>query len=169
MAKKQGKIPKSKSVSGKAAKPQKERAAEQLPATPSGPPPAQPEGRTVGHAKKTGKRGPMPLDPVDDFNQPTQGEPLFPEKETAAPARKPRQPRLPQMEDAEIEEIEGSAENYADIRDQRMELTKEETRLKTELLGLMKKYGKTSYVHDGYDVKVIVESEKLKVRIKKEE
>lgn len=76
---------------------------------------------------------------------------------------------MPQMEDPQIEELEGSAENYADIRDQRMELTKEETRLKTELLGLMKKHGKSSYVHDGYDIKVIVESEKLKVRIKKEE
>jgi len=84
-------------------------------------------------------------------------------------AKKPKQARLPTMEDPEIEELENSAEEYADFRDQRMELTKEETRCKTELLGLMKKHGKTSYVHDGYDIKVIVESEKLKVRIKKEE
>jgi hypothetical protein len=99
--------------------------------------------------KKTGKRG---VGPAPD------------EKE-----KKPRQGRLPTMEDPEIEELENSAEEYADFRDQRMELTKEETRCKTELLGLMKKHGKTSYVHDGYDIKVIVESEKLKVRIKKED
>ena len=72
------------------------------------------------------------------------------------------------MEDPEIEELESSAEDYADIRDQRMELTKEETRLKTELLGLMKKHGRTTYVHDGYDIRVIVESEKLKVKVTKD-
>ena len=117
--------------------------------------------------KKTGKRGVKPLDTETDFNEPTtkpvQGELLNP------PATQPRQKRLPQMEDPQIEELEGSAENYADIRDQRMELTKEEVAAKDELLGLMKKHGKVSYVHNGYDIKVIVESEKLKVRIKKED
>src|SRR5882672_3325903 len=52
--------------------------------------------------KRTGRRGPRPLDPKDDFQTPVkdeaaQGEPIFPE--TAPAARKPRQPRLPQMED----------------------------------------------------------------------
>jgi len=103
-----------------------------------------------------------PLDAAEDFETPVKKEP---EAET----KKPRQARLPQMEDPQIEDLESSAEDYADIRDQRMELTKEETRLKGELLGLMKKHGRTSYVHDGYDIKVIVESEKLKVRIKKED
>ena len=113
--------------------------------------------------KKTGKAGIKPLDPVEDFDKPTKVTPPAEEK------KKPRQARLPEMEDPAIEELENSAEEYADIRDQRMELTKEETRLKTELLGLMKKHNRVSYVHDGYDIKVIVESEKLKVRIKKED
>jgi len=112
--------------------------------------------------KRTGKRGVRPLDAAEDFETPVKKEP---ETET----KKPRQARLPQMEDPEIEELESSAEDYADIRDQRMELTKEETRLKGELLGLMEKHGRTSYVHEGYDIKVIVESKKLKVRIKKED
>ena len=94
--------------------------------------------------------------------------PLDTEAGPAEEKKKPRQARLPQMEDPEIEELESSAEDYADIRDQRMELTKEETRLKTELLGLMKKHGRTTYVHDGYDIRVIVESEKLKVKVTKD-
>jgi hypothetical protein len=89
--------------------------------------------------------------------------------EDAKAKKGPKQRRLPTMEDPAIEELEDSAENYADVRDQRMELTREESRLKEELLGLMKKHKKTSYVHDGYDIKVIVESEKLRVRIKKED
>lgn len=94
---------------------------------------------------------------------------IGPKPEPDEKEKKPKQGRLPTMEDPEIEELENSAEEYADFRDQRMELTKEETRCKTELLALMKKHGRTSYVHDGYDIKVIVESEKLKVRIKKED
>ena len=81
---------------------------------------------------------------------------------------RPRQPRLPTMEDPEIEELESAAEEYADIRDQRMELTPIETKLKSDLLALMKKHSKTSYVHDGFDIRVIVESEKVRVRIKKD-
>jgi hypothetical protein len=114
--------------------------------------------------RKSGKRG---IGPKPDPEDLAPGAEVLETPET--PRKKPRQARLPQMEDPQIEELEGSAENYADIRDQRMELTKEETAAKDELLGLMKKHGKTSYVHDGYDIKVIVESEKLKVRIKKEE
>ena len=114
--------------------------------------------------RKSGKRGIGPKPELDEL--PADAEVL---ETPDTPRKKPRQARLPQMEDPQIEELEGSAENYADIRDQRMELTKEETRLKDELLGLMKKHGKTSYVHDGYDIKVVVESEKVKVRIKKED
>jgi hypothetical protein len=122
--------------------------------------------------RKSGRRGIGPaIDPEEDRQTTVTQDPepeLLVTLETGK-QKKPRQARLPQMEDPQIEELEGSAENYADIRDQRMELTKEETSLKDELLTLMKKHGKTSYVHDGYDIKVIVESEKLKVRIKKEE
>jgi hypothetical protein len=81
----------------------------------------------------------------------------------------PKQGRLPAMEDPEIEELERAAEKYVGIRDRRMALTKEETKLSEELLGLMKEHDKTSYVHDGFDIKVIVESEKVRVRVKKEE
>ena len=82
--------------------------------------------------------------------------------------RSPRQPRLPQMEDPEIEELESAAEEYAAIRDERMALTEKEVPLKAELIELMHKHDKTSYVHAGVDVKLIVESEKVRVRIKKD-
>jgi hypothetical protein len=97
-----------------------------------------------------------------------KGSSLLADKDAKA-KKGPKQGRLPTMEDPAIEELEDSAENYADVRDQRMELTREESRLKEELLGLMKKHKKTSYVHGGFDIKVIVESEKLRVRIKKED
>jgi hypothetical protein len=124
--------------------------------------------------KKSGKRGvgpkPDPIDPVADFETPAKQEPQGSALPEEAKAKKgPKQGRLPTMEDPAIEELEDSAENYSDIRDQRMELTREEVRLKTELLGLMKKHSKSSYTHNGYDIKVIVESEKLRVRIKKED
>ena len=112
--------------------------------------------------KKTGKKGIGPLDPVEELGHLVKDE-------AAKETKKPRQARLPQMEDPAIEELENKAEEYADIRDQRMELTPVETKLKNELLGLMKKYKKTSYNHDGYEIKVVVESEKVRVRIKKED
>lgn len=89
-------------------------------------------------------------------------------KDEPADIKKPRQARLPQMEDPAIEELEDKAEEYADIRDQRMELTPIESKLNDELLTLMKKHGKTTYKHAGIDCKIVVESEKVRVKIKKD-
>lgn len=124
--------------------------------------------------KKTGRKGigpkPDPIDPVKDFETPAKQEPQGSALlEEAKAKRGPKQGRLPTMEDPAIEELEDSAEEYVDIRDQRMELTREESRLKEELLGLMHKHNKTTYIHEGVEIKVIVESEKLRVRIKKED
>jgi hypothetical protein len=132
--------------------------------------------------KKTGKKGVGPREFAGDLTEqdaarqekesPKQpeGEPLkVPPAEGERAKKSPRQRRLPEMEDPKIEELESAAEEYADVRDQRMALTPDETRLKKELLDLMHKHGKTSYVHKNIDIKVIVESEKVKVRIKKEE
>lgn len=81
---------------------------------------------------------------------------------------KPRQARLPGVEDAKIEGLESAAEEYADIRDKRQALTKEEVTLKNRLLAIMHKNGKKSYNHQGVSVQVIVEKEKVRVRIKKD-
>lgn len=131
--------------------------------------------------KKTGRKGIGPK-PDEEFPNPNDAkakvaaelsEQLEPQgsalPESAKAKKGPKQGRLPTMEDPAIEELEDSAEEYVDIRDQRMELTREESRLKEELLGLMHKHNKTTYIHEGVEIKVIVESEKLRVRIKKED
>jgi hypothetical protein len=81
---------------------------------------------------------------------------------------KAAQARLPGVEDLEIEELQEAALSYADIRDQRMALTPQETELKGKLLGLMKKYEKKAYEHDGIRIEVVAEEETVKVRVKKE-
>jgi hypothetical protein len=80
----------------------------------------------------------------------------------------PKQKRLPTMEDAKIEELESLAESYAEIRDDRQQLTTQEVRLKTELLAAMHEHGKSDYVHAGVEIHVIVEKEKVRVRIAKD-
>jgi hypothetical protein len=92
MAKKQVK----KSTKPKARKERPVEAAKPVPASEP-----QPEGKPVKFAKKSGKRGPRPLLPDADFDNPVkvapaQGEPIFPEQDSAPP-KKPRQARLPQM------------------------------------------------------------------------
>lgn len=100
-----------------------------------------------------------PLDAAKDFETPVKKDPE---------EKKPRQARLPAMEDPAIEELESAAEEYADIRDRRQALTTEEVRLKKDLLNLMHREKKTEYNHGGVSIKVIVESEKVKVRIAKD-
>ena len=101
-----------------------------------------------------------PLDAAKDFETPVKKDPE---------EKKPRQARLPEMEDPEIEALEAAAESYAGIRDRRQVLTTEEVRLKTELLDLMHKHEKTEYNHGGVSIKVLIEKEKVRVRIKKDE
>ena len=127
--------------------------------------------RTVRAVKESSGKGPKKREFKGDLTEQDAERSASETSTEAAEAPKrgrPRQARLPGVEDPEIEELESAAEEYAGIRDQRMALTPVEIRLKTDLLGLMKKYDKSSYVHDGFDIKVIVESEKVRVRIKKD-
>jgi hypothetical protein len=80
---------------------------------------------------------------------------------------RPRQQEL--IEDRAIAPLEAMAEDYADARDRRMELTKEEVETKKKLLGLMKQHGKQTYHRGGITVKVIVEKEKVQVRVRKKD
>ena len=82
---------------------------------------------------------------------------------------KPRQARLPGVDDPVIEELQRAAEDYADVRDERMELTKREVQKQEMLLQIMKKYGKSTYVHEGVECKLIHEKEKVRVKIRKGE
>jgi hypothetical protein len=85
------------------------------------------------------------------------------------PEDRPRQGRLPSMEDARIQALESGAEEYVRARDERMALTEVEVETKGTLLRLMHEHGKTHYKHNGYEISVVAESEKLKVKVQKEE
>lgn len=79
--------------------------------------------------------------------------------------RKPRTPRLPGMEDAGIPALERIAEEYADVRDSRIGLSKREGEMQDDLLALMKKYNKTEYHHEDVHIWVQVTEEKVKVKL----
>jgi hypothetical protein len=78
---------------------------------------------------------------------------------------KPKQQDLPGMEDRALKPLENLAEQYADVRDSRMELTRQETQLAADLLAMMKKYEKTEYHHGEVHIWVKVTEEKVKVKI----
>ena len=87
----------------------------------------------------------------------------------AAPARakRPRQADLPGTEDRTIKALEDAAFQYAEIRDQRIDLNKSESDLKSTLLALMKKHGKKTYTRDGISIELVAEAETVKVKVRK--
>ena len=89
-------------------------------------------------------------------------------KLTTPDTKKPARPRQQDLiEDRAIKPLEEAASDYADIRDERMRLTEQETGLKARLLSLMKKYRKTTYDRDGVHIEIVHEEETVKVRVKK--
>jgi hypothetical protein len=90
------------------------------------------------------------------------------EARMAARTRKPRSADLPGMEDHAIKPLEDIAASYADVRDRRMALNKEEAELKKTALALMHKHDKQIYKHDGIEIRVVQGEEDVKVRIHKE-
>jgi hypothetical protein len=78
---------------------------------------------------------------------------------------KPRQQRLPGTDDNKIADLEAAAENYAEVRDERMALLKQEVDLQESLLKLMKKHDRVSYRRDGIKITVVEKSEKVRVRV----
>src|SRR5580765_3665263 len=82
--------------------------------------------------------------------------------------RKPRTAPLPGMVDARIPALENIAGDYADIRDQRMDLNSQESKLKAKTLGLMREHGKAVYKRDGIEIRIIEGEENIKVRLKKD-
>lgn len=80
--------------------------------------------------------------------------------------KRPEQADLPGTEDSAIKPLEDAAKRYAKIRDERMELNTDEAKLKTSLITLMHKHGKTTYSRHGIVITLIPEGEKVKVKIK---
>jgi K+-sensing histidine kinase KdpD len=89
-------------------------------------------------------------------------------KKPAVKRRIPRQDALPGMGDAKIAAIEKAALDYVEVRDQRQALTADEVSLKTELINLMHKAEKVEYKRNGISIKLIMEKENVKVRVKDE-
>lgn len=81
----------------------------------------------------------------------------------------PRQTSIPGMEDRKIEALHSAALDYADIRDQRQELTLQEVDLKSKLLDLMHTHKRETYTFNGVTITVVHEEENVKVRVKKED
>jgi hypothetical protein len=90
-------------------------------------------------------------------------------KKPTAKRRIPRQDVLPGVGDVKIAAIENAALDYAEIRDERQELTKREVELKDKLLKLMHAKELTEYKRNGISVKVVLESENVKVRVRDED
>ncbi len=92
------------------------------------------------------------------------------EKKSVAPVKKiPRQKSLPGMADTKIAKLETLAYDYAEIRDQRQALTLQEVELKTNLIEAMHKAGKTEYKRGGISIKLVAETEKVKVRVSEDD
>lgn len=88
----------------------------------------------------------------------------------STPKRKiPRQTPLPGIGDEKINAIENAALDYAEIRDQRQALTQQEVDLKEQLLDLMHAKKLTEYKRNGISVKVVLEQDNVKVRVKSED
>jgi len=65
--------------------------------------------------------------------------------------------------------LEEAANEYAEIRDERIALNAREVKLKQGLLALMKAHHKEHYQRDGIEITIVHEDENVKVRIKKED
>lgn len=81
----------------------------------------------------------------------------------------PESVRLPGLEDPAIEELEKLAKLYAKTRDKRQAIGVQEVDLKGQLLVAMKKNGKEEYTHGKISIRVVVEEETVKVKIRKDE
>ena len=89
------------------------------------------------------------------------------EKKTTS--RRAKAQALPGMEDRAIKPLHDAAEEYAEIRDERMRLTEREIALKTKVRDLMHKFNKTRYAYDGIEIELEQPDgeEKVKVKIAK--
>jgi hypothetical protein len=90
-------------------------------------------------------------------------------REVAPPRRgrgRPRQPDLPGTDDRRLQPLDDLAAAYADVRDRRIDLTREEGELKARAIALMHQFQKTIYKHDGIEIRLVAGTEDVKVKVK---
>lgn len=79
-----------------------------------------------------------------------------------------RQKTLPGMETTAIKELDSAAYDYADIRDQRIDLNEQEVKLKDRLMKTMKRHDRKDYVCGPVEIHLTHEKESVKVKIHKD-
>jgi hypothetical protein len=84
-----------------------------------------------------------------------------------AAKKKPKPKQIDLIENREIKELNEAALEYAAIRDERQQLTIQETGLKSKVLALMHKKNLNDYVFEGIEIHVVMEEENVKVKIPK--
>jgi hypothetical protein len=81
---------------------------------------------------------------------------------------KPKQKELPGMEDRKLEDLHRAAEQYADVRDERMELLDQEIELKARVAKLMHDHKRTTYSYHGLIITLVPGEETVKVKVPKD-
>lgn len=74
---------------------------------------------------------------------------------------------IPGMESLNIEAIDITMDRYVDIRDRRMELTKQEVAAKDALTKAMNENNQTKYIHSEGHSTCIIEEGETKTKVKK--
>lgn len=67
-----------------------------------------------------------------------------------------KQMKIPGTERVKLAEVDTAAENYVDVRDERMELTKKENETKDALIAAMKKHGVQIYKDESTSPPLVV-------------
>lgn len=116
---------------------------------------------TIGEEIMAKKKSPAKVEPKkpDPKPDPKPDKPARPARQ-----KKPKQQTLPGVETDSIPEIEEAAEEYTRVRDERMELTEEETAAQAKLLDLMRDHNLDKYKYDGKIVAVLQGEAKVKVK-----
>ena len=98
-----------------------------------------------------------------------QRKPTPTPRKPAARAPRPRQPSLPTLDAPKHPDVERAADAYVEIRDSRMDLTKQETAAQATLLAAMQGHALTVYRLDTDEGTLLVTVEdESKVHVRKE-
>lgn len=87
------------------------------------------------------------------------------EEATVAAKKKPKQTSIPGTERKVNKAVRTAAENYVEVRDERMDLTKMEVAKRDLLIEVMKKFELTTYRDEDADLEVTLDvTEKCRVK-----
>lgn len=80
-----------------------------------------------------------------------------------------KQKALPGMENRKLADLNDAAEKYAEFRDARMALLRQEIDQKSLVLALMKKHRRTSYTYEDLEITLVPGEEKLRAKVHSKE